>query len=493
MVGELVGPYKIVRLLGEGGMGQVFEAEELGESGRVLRRAALKVLRPEHLGDAQMAARFVNEAKAIDVIDHPGVVTIYDIGTLPSGAPYIAMEFLDGESLRDRLRGRGVTRAEALQIGAKLASTLAVVHEKRIIHRDLKPENVMLCLRSSKQTPVVSALGSVSVTTALGDVKVLDFGIAKCLQNTAGDGQIKTRTGVMIGTPTYMAPEQCGGDGEVCERTDVYSLGVMLFEMLSGRPPFVGDHDAQIIGKQLFAVPPSLQTLCEGLEPQLAALVNRMLAKDIKSRPPMNEVEAELLVLRRSVQGSSEVQHSDTSATTVAMSQEPRNTLVDAAGHMQRPLRQRRMRLAMLGGGALLVLGALSVLGWQSGRGGSGGNVTWHIVTEPQGVEVVSEVSGQLLGRTPLTFAPQGLGAQAILLRQPGFLERRLLLDQGANTERSEVLVPAPSASQSAVAAVPAVSSSSKSAAKSGKSAGEAGKSHSGGSGSRRHGSRSAQ
>ena len=120
MVGELVGPYKIVRLLGEGGMGQVFEAEELGESGRVLRRAALKVLRPEHLGDAQMAARFVNEAKAIDVIDHPGVVTIYDIGTLPSGAPYIAMEFLDGESLRDRLRGRGVTRGEALQIGAKL-------------------------------------------------------------------------------------------------------------------------------------------------------------------------------------------------------------------------------------------------------------------------------------------------------------------------------------------------------------------------------------
>jgi tRNA A-37 threonylcarbamoyl transferase component Bud32 len=336
MVGELVGPYKIVRLLGEGGMGQVFEAEELGESGRVLRRAALKVLRPEHLGDAQMAARFVNEAKAIDVIDHPGVVTIYDIGTLPSGAPYIAMEFLDGESLRDRLRGRGVTRGEALQIGAKLASTLAVVHEKRIIHRDLKPENVMLCLRSSKQTPVVSALGSVSVTTALGDVKVLDFGIAKCLQNTAGDGQIKTRTGVMIGTPTYMAPEQCGGDGEVCERTDVYSLGVMLFEMLSGRPPFVGDHDAQIIGKQLFAVPPSLQTLCEGLEPQLAALVNRMLAKDIKSRPPMNEVEAELLVLRRSVQGNSEVQHSDTSATTVAMSQEPRNTLVDAAGHMQK-------------------------------------------------------------------------------------------------------------------------------------------------------------
>ncbi|MBP6742697.1 MAG: hypothetical protein KA244_07610, partial [Deltaproteobacteria bacterium] len=264
------------------------------------------------------------------------------------------------------------------------------------------------------------------------------------------------------------------------------------FEMLSGRPPFVGDHDAQIIGKQLFAVPPSLQTLCEGLEPQLAALVNRMLAKDIKSRPPMNEVEAELLVLRRSVQGNSEVQHSDTSATTVAMSQEPRNTLVDAAGHMQRPLLQRRMRLAMLGGGALLVLGALSVLGLQSGRSGSGGGVTWHIVTEPQGVEVVSEVSGQLLGRTPLTFAPQGLGAQAILLRQPGFLERRLLLDQGANTERSEVLVPAPSASQSAVAAVPAVSSSSKSAAKSGKSAGEAGKSHSGGSGSRRHGSRSA-
>ena len=174
------------------------------------------------------------------------------------------------DSLRVRLQNQGVTTAQALRIAEKLAQTLAAVHDKKIIHRDLKPENVMLLHAPPTET---MAVGFSEL------VKVLDFGIAKVLQNTHGDGQIKTRTGVMIGTPTYMAPEQCGGDGEVCDRTDVYALGIMMYEMLSGRPPFIGDQDAQIIGKQLFAQPTPLQTLVPTVDAPLAALVHRMLAK----------------------------------------------------------------------------------------------------------------------------------------------------------------------------------------------------------------------
>src|SRR4051794_28901760 len=144
MVGELIGPYKVLRLLGEGGMGQVYEATEYGENNLPLRRAAIKVLRSEYVSDRQMAGRFLNEARAIEVVDHPGVVTIYDIGVLPSGAPYIAMEYLDGDSLRERLQKQGVTVTQTLRIAEKLAQTLAAVHDKKIIHRDLKPENVML-------------------------------------------------------------------------------------------------------------------------------------------------------------------------------------------------------------------------------------------------------------------------------------------------------------------------------------------------------------
>ena len=191
MVGELIGPYKVVRLLGEGGMGQVYEATEYGENDLPLRRAAIKVLRPEYVRDRHMAGRFLNEARAIDVVDHPGVVTIYDIGVLPSGAPYLAMEYLDGDSLRARLQKQGVTTAQALRIAEKLAQTLAAVHDKKIIHRDLKPENVMLL----HEAPTETMADGYSER-----VKVLDFGIAKVLQNTHSDGQIKTRTGVMIGT-----------------------------------------------------------------------------------------------------------------------------------------------------------------------------------------------------------------------------------------------------------------------------------------------------
>ena len=452
MVGELIGPYKVVRLLGEGGMGQVYEATEYGENNLPLRRAAIKVLRPEYVRDRHMAGRFLNEARAIDVVDHPGVVTIYDIGVLPSGAPYLAMEYLDGDSLRSRLQKQGVTTAQALRIAEKLAQTLAAVHDKKIIHRDLKPENVMLL----HEAPTETMADGYSER-----VKVLDFGIAKVLQNTHSDGQIKTRTGVMIGTPTYMGPEQCGGDGEVCDRTDVYALGIMLYEMLAGRPPFIGDQDAQIIGRQLFAQPAPLQSLAPGVNPQLAALVHRMLAKDTAARPAMRDVAAELSLLRRvGIAESTEAQLSNVVAQTVQLADTRHTTLGQATGQLHKGSRLRPLHLAVAAGCVLLAgLGGFAILRGHGlpGLGGQGSQVHWRIQTEPAGAEVVAEPDGQVLGLTPLDYTTAAApGAQAVVLRQRGFAERRLLLSRNASEERRETLAPMPVTPTGAPKAKPA-------------------------------------
>lgn len=141
MLGQRIGAYQIVSLLGEGGMGHVYAADEVTSSGVKVRRVAIKVLRPEHVADRQMSGRFLNEARTIGIVDHPGVVKIFDIGELPSGAPYIAMELLEGESLRARCQRIGLTHSQSLEIGLQLARTLAAVHAKNIVHRDLKPDN----------------------------------------------------------------------------------------------------------------------------------------------------------------------------------------------------------------------------------------------------------------------------------------------------------------------------------------------------------------
>ena len=455
MVGELIGPYKVVRLLGEGGMGQVYEATEYGENNLPLRRAAIKVLRPEYVRDRHMAGRFLNEARTIDVVDHPGVVTIYDIGVLPSGAPYLAMDYLDGDSLRARLQNQGVTTPQALRIAEKLAQTLAAVHDKKIIHRDLKPENVMLL----HEAPTETMADGYSER-----VKVLDFGIAKVLQNTQTDGQIKTRTGVMIGTPTYMGPEQCGGDGEVCDRTDVYALGIMLYEMLAGRPPFIGDQDAQIIGRQLFAQPTPLQTLAPSVDPQLAALVHRMLAKDPAARPAMRDVAAELSSLRKlGFVASTEAQLSNVVAQTVQLADTRHTTLGQATGQLHKGSRLRPRLLAMAAGCVLLIgLGAFALLRGHAALPGLASQVHWRIQSEPAGAEVVAEPDGRVLGLTPLDYTTAAApGAQAVVLRQRGFAERRLLLSRNSSEERRETLAPMPPAPTGSIKSRPARSTES--------------------------------
>ena len=218
--GRLVKDYRIERQLGQGGMGAVFAAEHR----HIGRRAAVKVLLPELSQNPQFANRFLNEAKAVNLSRHPGLVEIFDFGLLEDGTAYIIMEFLEGEPLSGRLRRVGGRLPEpiALALSWHIAVALAAAHAVQIVHRDLKPDNVMI-------VPDRERAGRERV-------KVLDFGIAKMAAGASG--QLKTATGTTIGTPEYMAPEQCTGSTALDGKADVYALGVMLYEMLAGALPF---------------------------------------------------------------------------------------------------------------------------------------------------------------------------------------------------------------------------------------------------------------
>ncbi|MFO0577260.1 MAG: serine/threonine-protein kinase [Polyangia bacterium] len=188
MIGQYIGGYRILRVLGEGGMGVVYEGvrEDIGGS------AAIKVLRSEYALQPELAARFFNEARAANLVNHPGIVKVFDYGQLPSGVAFLAMEFLEGESLYKRLqREARLSEAESLRLGRQIASALAAAHEKQVVHRDLKPENVFI-------VPDAEAAGGERA-------KILDFGIAKL--TAMQQGPVRTNTNMLMGTPIYMSPE----------------------------------------------------------------------------------------------------------------------------------------------------------------------------------------------------------------------------------------------------------------------------------------------
>jgi serine/threonine-protein kinase len=263
LVGETVGNYRITDLIGQGGMGVVYRAEHV----LLGKRAAVKVLLPERCSSREIVDRFFNEAKASTLIEDPGIVDIFDFGTLPDGNAYIVMELLDGETLGDRLKRLGnMSPNQAVAIARHIAGTLAAAHSHGIIHRDLKPDNVFL-VRDSALPRGERA-------------KLLDFGIAKLASHTQPAELVKTETGRLMGTPYYMSPEQCRGAGKIDHRTDIYSLGCVLYQMLTGRPPFVLEGAGEILAAHIHVPPLPLRTHEPTVPSGLEAVVLRMLQKD---------------------------------------------------------------------------------------------------------------------------------------------------------------------------------------------------------------------
>jgi serine/threonine-protein kinase len=279
MIGEVLSSYVIERKLGEGGMGEVY----LAAHRRIAKRVAIKLLLPEHSRDQTTVDRFFTEARATSLIDHPNIVEVVDCDIHPSGRAYIIMEYLRGESLSQVLRRVGDLRNDLgafFAIAQQMASALAAAHAKGIVHRDLKPDNIFLTRGAGAGSPPV--------------VKILDFGIAK-LAGGGGIGASKTRTGSLLGTPLYMSPEQCRGASNVDYRSDIYSLGCVLFEMVSGRRPFEYEAFGELILAHVSeeAKPPSAYGIM--LPAGLDGLLMRMLAKVAAERPStMGEVEATL-------------------------------------------------------------------------------------------------------------------------------------------------------------------------------------------------------
>jgi serine/threonine protein kinase len=251
-----LGRYRVLEILGRGGMGIVF----LAEDATLKRRLALKVLLPELASQPHARERFDREARAVAALSNDHVISVYDVGE-ENGTPFMAMQLLQGESLDARLQREGpLPAAEAVRIGREVAAGLAAAHDARMIHRDVKPSNIWL------EAPT-------------GRVKLLDFGLAR----GAGDPRL-THSGILVGTPAYMAPEQVG-NGAVDHRADLFALGCVLYEMLTGRRPFEGGDTLSVLASLAMTRPPLPHLLNRAAPARLSALVMWLLAKKPEGRP----------------------------------------------------------------------------------------------------------------------------------------------------------------------------------------------------------------
>lgn len=500
---SVLGPYRIVRELGAGGMGTVFEA--IYET--IERRVAIKILHPEFAKNADVTARFFNEARAVNRIEHPGLVQISDYARLPDGTAYIVMEFLKGESLAShikRMRGK-MSVAHTLVLGWQVADALAAAHAKGIVHRDLKPDNVML----------------VADTVAPSGVraKLLDFGIAK-LAEAAQAGQVKTRTDAIMGTPRYMSPEQCRGAHEVDDKADVYSLGIMLYVMLAGCPPFEGEGVGEVLAKHIYEPAPALRDVAPEVPHDVASYVQGLLAKDKNQRPPMKAVFEELgnlaaihsapasggglrpsgllLPLVANSPGSASQQptsdvpkdlafgptlgadtpgsaaqervsdprrSSKSSPVPTNLVSGPNDSTLGSSSGQDVRLPSRRRTLPLVAVLSISILTGSFFLGYRlldrpqrtpvappppAMPLAKPATVTWSINSDPAGAEIISSSGDLVLGKTPWqTSQPAQPGREEVKLRLPGYAERTITLDRATSSvvnERMEV-TPATTAS----------------------------------------------
>ncbi|MFZ0522774.1 MAG: protein kinase [Candidatus Acidiferrales bacterium] len=307
MIGQTISHYRIVEQLGAGGMGVVFKAQD----SRLERAVALKFL-PEKLAQQPQALeRFRREARAASALNHPGICTIYDVGE-QDGQAFIAMEFIDGETLRSHIHGKPLPVEEVLELGIQIAEALGAAHAEGIIHRDIKPANIFVTKR--------------------GRTKMLDFGLAKLVPKGVAIGEgdssdssasANSIAGIISGTPSYMSPEQVRGD-DLDPRTDIFSLGLVLYEMATGRQGFGGGTGGAIIEAVLTRPPAAVRSINPEVPSKLEAIIDKALHKDREQRyQSAAEMLAELQRLKRDFDSGSRDRLGDTHSVTVATAGQP--------------------------------------------------------------------------------------------------------------------------------------------------------------------------
>jgi serine/threonine protein kinase len=319
-VGQVIGSYRIISLLGEGGMGFVY----LAEHQKLGRKVALKMLRSEYANSPQVVRRFFAEAKAVNKISHEHIVEITDFIENDHGDNYFIMEYLKGTSLADALEHEQLPLERSLGIAAQTCSALAAVHEADIVHRDLKPDNIFLTERGGRRD----------------FVKLLDFGIAKLLESDVSVPLQQTAAGVIMGTPEYMSPEQACGH-PVDYRTDIYSLGVILYELTTGRKPFAASTFGEMIVSHTTEIPTApaeLEGLPHPVPTELNDLILECLAKAPEDRPQSTR-EIEERLRRIATDYSVRLERYESELTPNGL-----------------------RRLAMLGGGAAVAVAAVAAL-----------------------------------------------------------------------------------------------------------------------------------